>query len=405
MEMLLQKYLLGGGTPAKLEEELAVTHKPHRLYPQLLLFKYNQIESPMANPLVRECRGVILDSSDNWRVIARPFDKFFNYGEGHAATIDWKTAKVQEKLDGSLCTMYFYNGTWYVATSGTPDASGAVHDLQDRTFRDLFWIAFHDEMGNDLPPHSMVDMTFMFELMSPHNRVVVPHAETNLVLIGVRDRFTGEEKDVDEYGKKLNWATVRSFPLQSMDQVVETFDELDPLRQEGYVIVDAKFNRNKVKHPGYVAIHHLKGEQGPTPKRMLEIARTGEGGEILAHFPEWKPMYEDVRTQFDALVNELEEDFSRITSNVAAAVPAGVTVSPSWLQKEFAAYAVKTRCSDALFKMRSGKIPSIRRYLADMDVGKLASVLKLSEEDSGTNHVNTPGSNHNPVTTHSTPTA
>jgi hypothetical protein len=29
---------------------------------------------------------------------------------------------------------------------------------------------------------------------------------------------------------------------------------------EGYVIVDANFNRVKVKKPAYVAVHHLKGK-------------------------------------------------------------------------------------------------------------------------------------------------
>lgn len=377
---LLQKYLREGGTPEKLKAELAIMYKTHKHYPQLHLFKYDQIASPMGNPLVRECRGIILDAQDDWRIVARPFDKFFNYGEGHAPTIDWQSARVQEKLDGSLCVMYHYNGAWYVATSGTPDASGPVH-ASGKTFRDLFWEVFHDEMGNELPPDSMKDFTFMFELMSPYNRVVVPHKDFNLVLIGARNRVHGLEYNVEAYGKLLNWATVRSFPLQSIEQVVETFDQMDPLRQEGYVIHDKHFNRIKVKHPGYVAIHHLKGEQGPTPKRMLEIARTGEGSEILAHFPEWKPLYDDVKVKFDNLVTELESDFSTITANVQAAVPPGVTVSAAWLQKEFAAYACKTRCSDALFKMRAGKITSIRRYLADMDVGKLASVLKLSDDN------------------------
>jgi tRNA splicing ligase len=31
--------------------------------------------------IVRESRGVILDSANNWSVVALPFDKFFNYGE------------------------------------------------------------------------------------------------------------------------------------------------------------------------------------------------------------------------------------------------------------------------------------------------------------------------------------
>ena len=34
--------------------------------------------------------------------------KFFNHGESNADIIDWKTARVYEKLDGSIITMYWY---------------------------------------------------------------------------------------------------------------------------------------------------------------------------------------------------------------------------------------------------------------------------------------------------------
>ena len=159
---------------------------PH--VPELVLFKYDQINSPMENPIVQECRGIILDEADDWRVIARPFTKFYNYGEPNAAPIDWTTARVQEKVDGSLCAFYHYKGDWHVATTGTPDAGGRVHN-GERLFRDLIWeTAQKHELRMLSPAH-----TYLFELTSPYNRVVVPH--TNRVLrcsaSGTRKRARG----------------------------------------------------------------------------------------------------------------------------------------------------------------------------------------------------------------------
>src|SRR2546423_400145 len=78
---------------------------------------------------------------EHWNVVARGFDKFFNHGDHLAAPIDWSTAKVQAKEDGSLCVLYHYNSDWHVATSGSPDASGNVYD-NPLTFADLFWRVF-----------------------------------------------------------------------------------------------------------------------------------------------------------------------------------------------------------------------------------------------------------------------
>ena len=98
----------------------------HERFSNLVLLKYNQVFSPMNEPIVQECRGLIVDEADNWRVISHPFDKFFNAGEPNAAAIDWTTARVLEKLDGSLMSLYFYDGAWQVASSGRPEAGGPL---------------------------------------------------------------------------------------------------------------------------------------------------------------------------------------------------------------------------------------------------------------------------------------
>jgi tRNA splicing ligase len=48
----------------------------------LVVLNYNQINSPKYDPIVMECRGLILDSKDSWKIVAKSFRRFFNYGEG-----------------------------------------------------------------------------------------------------------------------------------------------------------------------------------------------------------------------------------------------------------------------------------------------------------------------------------
>ena len=76
-----------------------------------ILFKYSQIDSDPSLEIVKEARGLILEDG-TWNIVAYPFKRFFNYGEPNAAAIDWTSARVQTKEDGSLIKVYFYNGEW-----------------------------------------------------------------------------------------------------------------------------------------------------------------------------------------------------------------------------------------------------------------------------------------------------
>lgn len=64
-------------------------------------FKYNQIKSDMSLPICQEARGLILDKEDNWNVVSYALPKFFNAAENEAVDIDWDSAEIFEKMDGS----------------------------------------------------------------------------------------------------------------------------------------------------------------------------------------------------------------------------------------------------------------------------------------------------------------
>ena len=341
----VQEYLRGGGTLADLEATHTVKARRHGRYPNLVLLKYG-IDADFTNPLVRECRGIILDEADDWRVISRAFDKFGNHGEGYAAQIDWSTARVQEKLDGSLCVLSHHNGAWHVATSGSPDASGevqrageheAIRECSGKTFADYFWETFRAQGGtlHEIAPR----FCLAFELMGPLNRIVVVHEEPSVLLLGVRDRETGREYAPETFQSAVNIEAVRSFPLTTMAEIEASFAAISPLSQEGYVVVDAAFNRVKIKHPGYVAIHHAKDGLGP--RAFAEIARSGEVPEVVLAFPELAPLLEKARADFERLVERTETYYQRIAHYES--------------QKDFAASALTTPCSAALFKMRRGQ--------------------------------------------------
>ena len=141
----------------------------HTIKDDLVCLKYG-IKSPKYNPIVIECRGIVLSLPD-YNVIARPFDRFFNLYEGDDyKKFDWSNAIIMNKLDGSLIKVY-YHGKWYCGTSGTVDASGNVGIENDKTFKELFEESIGgsiQEKFKNLPK----DKTYLFELTSPENRIV-----------------------------------------------------------------------------------------------------------------------------------------------------------------------------------------------------------------------------------------
>ena len=356
----LQTYLHEGGGLEALAHGLAVRSARHPAYPNLVLFKYDQINSPMENPIVQECRGIILDEADDWRVIARPFTKFYNYGEPKAATIDWTTARVQEKVDGSLCAFYHYKGEWHVATTGTPDAGGRVHN-GERLFRDLIWETAQSH-GLELlsPAH-----TYLFELTSPYNRVVVPHGETRLTLLGIRHVETGAWVALEEASRYVTGTApvVREFALDSFAALLASFDHLDPLTQEGYVVVDGQGQRVKVKHPRYVALHLLR--ESAHPRAYVEVLQAGETPELLTYFPELGVEYAPIRSAYEALITEIDADYARLRNLE--------------MQKDFAQAALQTRCSAALFNIRASKCANARDYLSHAQTAMVMRLLGLKE--------------------------
>ena len=364
-QLALQNYLRTDGTLAALAEVYAIKSVRHKAYPNLVLFKYSQIASDMSLPIVQESRGIILDEADDWRVVCRAYDKFFNYGEPNAAAIDWATAVVQEKVDGSLCSVYEYAGDWHVATTGNPDAGGTVNG-SEITFAELFRETLGLYLGEDWlsPPWENADWCYLFELTTPRNRVIVNHSQAGLTLLGVRDRVGSQWVKARDTVMAQIVPVVREFPLQSFADIQATFDTMDPLQQEGYVVVDAQGNRVKVKHPGYVALHQMK--DGMTPKSMLEVIQRGEVPEVTTHFPELAAGFNIIKAEYDALALAIDTAYAPIQEIET--------------QKEFAALALPFPYSAALFDIRRGRASNGRDFLAKATMPSLLRLLNLKEE-------------------------
>ena len=89
----------------------------------LIIFNYDLYNSDLSNSIVKECRGLIL-REETFDAVCVPFYKFFNYGQEFADKIDWPTARVQTKVDGSICKLWYDRvcKLWRISTNGMINA-------------------------------------------------------------------------------------------------------------------------------------------------------------------------------------------------------------------------------------------------------------------------------------------
>lgn len=244
----------------------------------LVCFKYD-IQADFSDPLVCEARGIIIDITEQ-RVVCWPFDKFFNVQEQYAADIDWQSARVLEKIDGSMIKLFWYKGGWHFATSSTCDAKDAsVQGDKDLTYADVIARA---ENIKDIPFDQLNrDYTYIFELVSPLTQVVIKYEMTSLFFLAARNVVTGEEVDT-ELG---TYRKPRSFSLKSLDECIAAalgLNKGEDIKDEGFVVIDANHNRVKIKSPAYVAMHRISTNKVFTAKRMSELFCQGEDFSKLA---------------------------------------------------------------------------------------------------------------------------
>lgn len=266
----------------------------------LAIFNYG-LDCDFSDPLVQEARGIIINLS-NLEVVCFPFRKFGNFGESYADTIDWDFARVQEKVDGSIMKVYFYDGKWRVATNGTIDAyyNDGNYIKSGRTFGVLF-----DEGAEDAGlDYSVLDpeYTYIFELVSPDCPIVLKYPKTTIYHLGTRNNKTGEEVCVDIGVKKP-----KEYHLNSLEECIESAKmmnenaKLDELNGEGYVVVDKNWHRVKVKSPDYLKAHYCNAYNNPTDRRLVLLIRSGDAEEICTYFPAFQKHIDRVQERLDNL--------------------------------------------------------------------------------------------------------
>lgn len=333
----------------------------------LLMLKYNQLDSDFNEEIVRECRGLILDE-DSLEPVSVPFFKFGNYGESYCSEIDWESAVILEKRDGSLVKVVKLGEDYLISTNGCIDAFKAMMpddvSCPYKSYGELFMKAMGDRLSLLSEGY-----TYMFELTSPYNRIVVPYDDIEIALIGIRDNKSLQEELICDSELKDSFLLPKRYGFRTLEECIESAHSL-PYSEEGYVVLDKYFNRVKIKSLEYVNVHHLRGEGAMTEKRILDIIRQNEIAEYLIYFPEYKELFSEYKRKVDDLYKAYHLmwlSFSQLEFNSRKEIAL-------FLQDAKDVYDL-----GFIFKMLDGKIKESCDYFADMSLDKFVDILHRYE--------------------------
>lgn len=225
-------------------------------------------------------RGLIIDVKEQ-KLVATPFPKFFNYGEQANVTLPNESFVAYEKLDGSLGIVFHHNRAWHVATKGSFTSTQAAEG---------------QAMLDALPLHElMTGNTYLFEIVGPWNRIIVPYAKSELVLLGAY-MWNGQEIGLGNLMAIARDLGVRHAAVhqgKTIDDLIEIAKQL-PRDDEGFVVRFESGYRVKIKGAAYVRAHKLASRV--TPLGVYDAMVAGDDLDALR-----RELPEELWADFDAI--------------------------------------------------------------------------------------------------------
>lgn len=273
---------------------------------EYILLSYSQLNSDFTNPIVRECRGSIFKIVDGqFKCVCMPFYKFANYGESYADTINWREAVIMEKIDGSLIKVW-WDEVWHVSTNNTIDAYKAyLGNYPGLSFGHIFNMTLGYK-SDELLKWLNKDYVYMFELISPLTRVVVPYKEYYLYYLSSRNMKTFEESlYTDEWDVMASFGIRRPirYPASSLNDCIKLVESFGK-DMEGLVVSDNQYHRIKVKGPEYLIAAHAANNGVMGLSTALDLIRR----EAVDDFRAYCDIHDDYLNDIINTVHKIEED-------------------------------------------------------------------------------------------------
>ncbi len=290
-------------------------------------YVYTQSDS-FDHPVRAECRG--LKFHTDGRILARPFQKFFNLGEKQTMDqLPWDAGHiVLDKLDGSMIHPAIVHKQIRLMTRA------GITDVALKAEERFSAYINYGQFCHDMLKHE--GLTPIFEFTAPDNRIVIRYDQSALTLIGLRDTIDGMHmpwRIVERYANSYDVPVVGGHDMirdaSHFEQWVRGFKD-----KEGVVVRFENGHMVKIKAEDYLRKHRAKDDIG-SKKKVLEVVLRRETDDFV-------PLLDDGDRKellefHEAVWKDLREWATQLWRAVDGRKSSGMT------RKEFAAWACEER--------------------------------------------------------------
>jgi T4 RnlA family RNA ligase len=256
------------------------------------LAQYSDFTTPLSNrPDVDgfEMRGLTFVFNKDGSVYRRflLLEKFFNLNQTansmYSVVKDYKIEFVNIKEDGSIASFIQLPNGKILGKSKMSFESGQAHGINN-IFKS------NEDVNKFITWCMNEDITPIMEYVAPFNRIVLPYAKEELILLRLRDNKTGDHLNIKDYLDKIGSIKIAPFidDFKSLDVLVETSSKEEG--KEGYVITARdKEGRNffyKIKTPWYQALHGVLTNDLYRENTIIKYIIEDRIDDVLGQVPE-----------------------------------------------------------------------------------------------------------------------